>query len=129
MVLKYMAKYCITITNTYICRKHTTGWITVVQFPGGAGTFLVYATTSRPALGPSQPPNQGVPGVLSTAVKQPEHKADHSPLSSAEVRKCGDTPPLSHVFMSQYLVKHRDNFTFILPPKRKEKSKENFLPI
>jgi len=77
MVLKYMAKYCITITNTYICRKHTTGWITVVQFPGGAGTFLVYATTSRPALGPSQPPNQGVPGVLSTAVKQPEHKADH----------------------------------------------------
>jgi hypothetical protein len=38
------------------------------------------------ALGPSQPPIQGVPGALSLGVKQPGREADHSPPSSAEVK-------------------------------------------
>jgi hypothetical protein len=41
---------------------------------------------SRPSLGPTQPPIQGVPGALSLGVKQPDHDADHSPQSSAEVK-------------------------------------------
>jgi hypothetical protein len=41
---------------------------------------------SRPALGPTQPPVQWVPGVLSLGVKaRPGRDADHSPPSSAEV--------------------------------------------
>jgi len=48
--------------------------------------FLLLTTMSRLALGPTQPPIQWVPGALSMGVKQPGHKADHSPLSSAEVK-------------------------------------------
>jgi hypothetical protein len=41
---------------------------------------------SRPALGPTQPPVQWVPGVLSPGVKaRPGRDADHSPPSIAEV--------------------------------------------
>jgi hypothetical protein len=40
-----------------------------------------FSRTSRPALGPTQPPVQWVPGV-----KWPGHGADHPPPSSAEDR-------------------------------------------
>jgi hypothetical protein len=44
------------------------------------------ASVSRPALGPTQPPVQRVPGVLSPGVKaRPGRDADHSPPSNAEV--------------------------------------------
>jgi hypothetical protein len=43
-------------------------------------------SVSRPALGPTHPPVQWVPGVLSPGVKaRPGRDADHSPPSSAEV--------------------------------------------
>jgi hypothetical protein len=44
------------------------------------------SSASRPVLGPTQPPVQWVPGVLSPGAKaQPGRDADHSPPSSAEV--------------------------------------------
>jgi hypothetical protein len=50
-----------------------------VRFPAGA-------SVSRPALGPTQPPVQWVPRVLSPGVKaRPGRDADHSPPSGAEV--------------------------------------------
>jgi hypothetical protein len=56
-----------------------------VRFPAGARIFPV-ASVSRPALGPTQPPVQWVPGVISPGVKaRPGRDADHSPPSSAEV--------------------------------------------
>jgi hypothetical protein len=51
------------------------------------GIFL-FDTVSRPTLGPTQPPIQLIPVVLSLRVKRPERKADHSPPSSAEVKEC-----------------------------------------
>jgi hypothetical protein len=51
----------------------------------GLGIFL-FATASRPALGPNQPPIQWIPGALSLGVKQPRREADHSPPYSDEVR-------------------------------------------
>jgi hypothetical protein len=44
-------------------------------------------SASRPALGPTQPPIQWVEGALSPGVKRPGRDADHSPPSSAEVKK------------------------------------------
>jgi hypothetical protein len=48
------------------------------------------STTSRTALGPTQPPIQWVPGAHSLGVKRPGREADHSPPSSAEVKECVD---------------------------------------
>jgi hypothetical protein len=48
-------------------------------------------------LGPTQPPIQWVPGAHSLGVKQPGHEADHSPPTSAEVKKTWiyiATPPI-----------------------------------
>jgi hypothetical protein len=56
-----------------------------VRSPAGAKDFSSILV-SRPALGPTQPPVQGVPGVLSPGVKaRPGRDADHSPPSSTEV--------------------------------------------
>jgi hypothetical protein len=52
----------------------------------GLGIFLL-TTASRPALGPTQPPIQWVPGALSLVVKRSGRVADHSPPSSAEVKE------------------------------------------
>jgi hypothetical protein len=54
--------------------------------PGRVKNFL-FSTASRPALGPTQPPIQWVPGALSPGVKRQEREADHSPPISAEVKK------------------------------------------
>jgi hypothetical protein len=46
-----------------------------------------FSTASRPTLGLTQPPIQWVPAALSLGVKQQGRDADHSPSSSAEVKK------------------------------------------
>jgi hypothetical protein len=60
------------------------------------GKIFHFSTSSRPNLGPTQPPIQWVPGV-----KRPEREADHSPPTSAEVKIMWiykPTPP--YVFMA-----------------------------
>jgi hypothetical protein len=42
---------------------------------GGKNFF--FSMSFRPALGPTQPPNQRVPGALSPGVKRPGREADH----------------------------------------------------
>jgi hypothetical protein len=57
------------------------GWtIGVLGFDSrrGLGIFL-FTTTSRTALGPTQPPIQWVPGALSLGVKRLGREAEHSP--------------------------------------------------
>jgi hypothetical protein len=51
------------------------------------GIFL-FTTVSTPALGPTKPPIQWIPGTLSLDVKRPGREADDSPQSSAEVKEC-----------------------------------------
>jgi hypothetical protein len=51
---------------------------------------------SRPALGLIQPPIQWVLWARSPGIKRQGSKADHSPLSSAEVKKEGVISSLSH---------------------------------
>jgi hypothetical protein len=62
--------------------------IGVLGFDSRRGLGIVHFTTaSRTALGPTQPPIQWVPGVLSQGVKRPGREVDHSPPSSAEVKE------------------------------------------
>jgi hypothetical protein len=65
------------------------------------------STASRPALGPTQPPFQWAPGAGS----YPYSKADHSPLSSAEVKNARSYASTPNIFMAWCLIKHRDTFT------------------
>jgi hypothetical protein len=56
-------------------------WAIGVRSPAGAMDFFLLASVSRPALGPTQPPVQWVPGVLSQEVKaRPGRDADHTPI-------------------------------------------------
>jgi hypothetical protein len=50
------------------------------------GQDFHFSMASRPALGPTQPPIQWVPGTLSPGEMRPGREADHSPLTSAEVK-------------------------------------------
>jgi hypothetical protein len=49
--------------------------------------------------------------MLFSQAKWPGLEADHSPPSSAKVKKVGDTP--SYVFMEWCLIKYKGNFTFL----------------
>ena len=69
---------------------------------------------SRLALGPTHTPIQWVPGVISVGVKRPGWEVDHSPPSSAKVKKARSCIVLSPVCIHKV---DRGNFTlnFIKP--------------
>jgi hypothetical protein len=54
--------------------------------PSRVKNFL-FSTLSRPALGPTQPPIQRVPGALSLGIKQQGREGDCSPPASDELKK------------------------------------------
>jgi hypothetical protein len=54
--------------------------------PGRVKNFH-FSMSSRPPMGSIQPPIQWVPGALSPGVKRPGSETDHSPPTSAEVKK------------------------------------------
>jgi hypothetical protein len=61
-------------------------WVLRFDSPRGLGIFL-FTTASRTAQGPTQPPIQWVPGVLSRGVKRSGREADHTPPSSGEIKE------------------------------------------
>jgi hypothetical protein len=63
--------------------------------PGSVKNGL-FSRSSRPAVRPTQPPIQWVPGALSPGVKRQGREADHSPPVSAEVNKIWIIHPLPH---------------------------------
>jgi hypothetical protein len=80
--------------------------------------IILFTTASRTALGPTQPSIQWVRGTVSLGVKRPGREADHSPPSSAEVKKARSyTSTPQYVFMAWCLVKNRDNFTLTFTVK------------
>jgi hypothetical protein len=66
---------------------------------GGVGVRVpvgsrIFSTSSRPALGPTQPPIQWLPAALSPGVKRPGREADDSPQLVPRSRKYGSIHPL-----------------------------------
>jgi hypothetical protein len=68
----------------------------------GLGFFLL-AAASILGLGPTQPPIQWVPEVLSPGVKRPGREADYSPPSAVEVKN-----QWSYTCISQICLQWRD---------------------
>jgi len=57
--------------------------------------FSLFTTPSGPALGPTQPHIQWIPGVSSSGIKRPRREAHQSPPSNAEAKSawsCASTP-------------------------------------
>jgi hypothetical protein len=84
------------ITN-YVCeaemKEGSMGWS---LSPGKVKNFHL-SILSRPALGSTQPPIQWIwRGPLYIRVKQQGREANHSPLTSAEVKKHGSMHPLPY---------------------------------
>jgi hypothetical protein len=84
--------------------------------------FFLFANSSRPALGPTQPPNEWVPGALTPGVKRLEREGDHSPPSSAEIKNASIYSSIpQYVFTAWYLSKgktflhYMSKFSRLLP--------------
>jgi hypothetical protein len=75
---------------------------------------IISSTTSKPALGPTQPPTQWAPRALSPGMKRTEGEHIHSRPSSAEVKNGGTMPLLPAIssWHSAQLIKQRDKFIF-----------------
>jgi hypothetical protein len=95
-----------------------------IRLPVRAGLFL-FATTSRPVLGPAQPPVQWILGAFTPRVKRAGGEANHSSPYSAKVKNaCSHTAAPPYVLTAWFLVKPRDNFT--LPYLTFTSSMDNF---
>jgi hypothetical protein len=79
------------------------------------GKNFHFSISSKTAPRPTQPHIYRVLGALSPELKRPWREADHSPLTSAKVKKtwvCTSTPPYTFMAYAS-LVKHRDKYLFI----------------
>jgi hypothetical protein len=75
--------------------------------------LFLFITASRPALGPTEPPIQGVPWALSLGVKRPRREAGHSPPPSAEVKNVWSYASIPNTpSWRGAQLNHRDIFTF-----------------
>jgi hypothetical protein len=70
----------------------------------GRGKIFLFSTASRHDLVPTQPPIQWVTRVICLGVNRPGREANHSALSSVEVKNDGAIPPPSHIIMAQCLI-------------------------
>jgi hypothetical protein len=97
-------------------------WTGYGLFDRGVGVRVsvasrIFSASSRPAPRPTTPPIQWVPGTLSQGVKRHGRQADHSPPTSAEVKKSGSIHSLPHTrsWHSASYVRHKDNIIFFYP--------------
>jgi hypothetical protein len=72
--------------------------------------FFLFHNASRPALEPTQPPIQWVPGAPSLGVKRPGRDIDHLPPSNAEIKNAWSHTSAPYIFMAWCLVTHGNIF-------------------
>jgi len=76
-----------TLKSFRLTQKTSCSSALYVQFrPGKWWKFLLFTTSSRPSLGPTQPPILWVSGALFAGLKVPGREAGHSPPSDAKVK-------------------------------------------
>jgi len=77
--------------------------------------FFLFSTAFRLALGPTQPPIQWVSGAHTLGVKLMGRKLTAHLHPVPRLRLHGAVHPLlRYIFVVWCLVKHRDNFTFMI---------------
>jgi hypothetical protein len=84
-------KYCESKLQNKISSRYS-DWIRAGGLRGqlsspSRGSIFSFSTSSRPALGSTQPSIEWVPGALSPELQRPGRDADHSPSDDAEVKK------------------------------------------
>jgi hypothetical protein len=98
--------------DSFIGHFQFTSWKLSLLFDSRRGLgILLFDTVFRPALGPTQPPIQRVPGALSLGAKRPVRLTTHLHLVSRSSEWSYTSTP-QYVSMVWCLVKHRKNFTF-----------------
>jgi len=68
--------------------------------------------TLRLALEPNKPPALQTAGEIFQVVKRPEHEANHSPLSRAEVDNSWSFISMLYIRLHGVVLSQRGNFTF-----------------
>jgi hypothetical protein len=96
-------KYFDEVSSLYGSRDSLIGIATAYGRSSSSGRVknFLFSTSSIPVLRPIKPLIQWVPGALSPGIKRPGRGADHSPPTSAEVKKMWiyiSTPP--YAFMA-----------------------------
>jgi hypothetical protein len=88
-------------------KRRATGWTADIRFPAGVRIYSEQTNTGAYLASSIM----GT-GTLSPGAKLQGREADHSALSTAEVKKDGAIPPLSDMssWRGAYLITHRDNF-------------------
>jgi hypothetical protein len=86
--------FCVTHFQLSRYNEWATGWTTEdLRFDSRKGKHIFFfSITSGLVLGPTQPPLKWVSGVVAPLTKLPEREADHSPLSTPEIKNDGTIP-------------------------------------
>jgi hypothetical protein len=91
-----MSEYCRIIKIKYICSFSWDSAVGIATDYGLDGLrdkvrvpveSRIFSTSSRPTLGPTQPPTQWVTEVLTQEVKRPGRETDYSPPTFAKNKK------------------------------------------
>jgi hypothetical protein len=115
-ILELITKPGAGIAQWYSARLRA-GW-SVFESRQGLGIFL-FTTVFRPALGPTQPPIQWIPGAHSLGggrVKQQGREADHSPPSSAKTAwsYTSTSPVRRHDVVLSWSILHRNDLVAVV---------------
>jgi len=81
-------------------------------FDSRQGLGFLFATASRPALWPTDPPIQSLRGASSAYENRPGREDGCSPPSGAEVKNTWCYASTPHMRLHGVVLKHRENFTF-----------------
>jgi hypothetical protein len=102
--LRFLTEHCtsqVRFCSIFIPLEGRVGiaqWYSTGEFESRQGLrIFLFTTVFRPALGPTWPPIQWVPGAFSLGIRQPGGEDNHSPPSSAKVKNVWSytcTPPI-----------------------------------